>query len=56
MGADYLVVIWEEQGKAPDNVTAKARGAGANGITTRCTRSGLPAEPDRLMRCNGTGM
>jgi len=30
MGADYSVVAWEEQGKAPDNVTAKARGAGAN--------------------------
>ena len=34
MGADYSVVVWEEQDKAPDNVTAKARGARANLVNT----------------------
>ena len=62
MGADVSVVDWVEQGKAPDSVTAKARDAGPNVVTTELPASWsanrtrpLCVYP-KVARYNGSGM
>ena len=55
------LVAWVEQGKAPDSVTAKARGAGANVVNTElpATWSANRTRPlcvyPKVARYNGTG-
>ena len=55
------LVAWVEQGKAPDSVTAKARGAGANVVNTEVpsTWSASRTRPlcvyPKVARYNGTG-
>ncbi|RLJ38045.1 tannase/feruloyl esterase family alpha/beta hydrolase [Acidovorax sp. 106] len=55
------LVAWVEQGKAPDSVTAKARGAGANVVNTEVpsTWSANRTRPlcvyPKVARYNGTG-
>ena len=60
MGADLSVVTWEEHGKAPGNVAAKARGAGADLVNTGRFASlsanhTRPLFPLELGTCNGSG-
>ena len=50
MGADVSVVACVEQGKAPDSVTAKARGAGPNVVNTELPAAGQPTAPGGCAR------
>ena len=61
MGGDVAVIAWVEQGKAPNSVTAMARGAGPNVVNTELPASWSANRTRRLCaypkvaRYNGTG-